>query len=168
MSSPVTTAKSAQSRRSAEMMAAASIRNGSGPQKYAASLCHLLSVRSAIVLEPYCARRCAASADYNPAREVFSFWSTAATLVVADVVSDGAAATCSLVMARPTLLPIVSIKATRLPSVALAEVSALGTQRRQKPVFSLGWTEHANRPTRRKFADERGRTEYRLVEGIGL
>ena len=71
-------------------------------------------------------------------------------------------------MARPTLLPIVSIKATRLPSVAPAEVSAHGMQRRQKPVFSLGWTERANRPARRKFADERGRTEYRLFEGIGL
>src|SRR5215470_15843186 len=126
MSSPVTTAKSAQSRRSAEMMAAASIRNGSGPQKYAVSLCHLLSVRSAIVLGPYCVRRCAASAEDNPVREVFSFWSTAATLVVAGVVSDGAVATCSLVMARPTLLPIVGIKATRLPGAAPAEVSAYG------------------------------------------
>src|SRR6476661_8472273 len=155
MSSPVTTAKSAQSRRSAEMMAAASIRNGSGPQKYAASLCHLLSVRSAIVLGPYCARRCAASADDNPAREVFSCWSTAATLAVAGACSDGAAAMCSLVMARPTLLPMVAIEATRLPTVALAEVSPHGRGADKCRNFSLGWIECADRRRRRKFADER-------------
>src|SRR5262245_60652584 len=153
MSNPVTTAKSAQSRRSAEMMAAASIRNGSGPQKYAASLCHLLSVRSAIVFGPYCTRRCAASADDNPAREVLSFWSTAVTLAVADACSDGAAAMCSLVMARPTLLPMVAIEATRLLTVALAEVPPHGAA--QTNVEFLGWIECADRRKRRKFADER-------------
>src|SRR6476661_5081616 len=126
MSSPVTTAKSAQSRRSAEMIAAASIRNGSGPQKYGTSLCHLLSVRSAIVLGPYCTRRCAASFEDNPVREVFSCWSAAATRVVAGASSDDAVATCSFVMARPTLLPMINIEATRLPAVAPAEVPHYG------------------------------------------
>src|SRR5262245_64942848 len=102
MSNPVTTAKSAQSRRSAEMMAAASIRNGSGPQKYAASLCHLLSVRSAIVFGPYCARRCAASADDNPSRDDFSFWNALAIRVVADDPAGAdETARCSLVMTQP-------------------------------------------------------------------
>src|SRR5262245_30929036 len=104
MSSPVTTAKSPQSRRSAEIMAAASIRNGSGPQKYAVSLCRLLSVRSAIVSGPYCARRLAASADDNPSLEDFSCWNTAATRLLADAPSGiDETASCSLVMASPEL-----------------------------------------------------------------
>src|SRR5262247_4162350 len=121
MSSPATTAKSPQSRRSAEMMAAASIRNGSGPQKYAESFCHLLSVRSAIVLGPYCARRRSASEDDNPSREEFSCWNPVATRARADAPSDAdEAAECSLVMAKPGAAKMKRHQATRLPAPAPA------------------------------------------------
>src|SRR5215510_3183972 len=121
MRSPPTTAKSPQSRRSAEMMAAASIRNGSGPQKYAESFCHLLSVRSVMEFGPYCARRRSASADDNPSREDFSRWNAVATSAVADVPPGvDEAAGCSLVMARPELRKRDGYQATRLPFSAPA------------------------------------------------
>ena len=60
------TLKSAQSCRASEMIAATSIIQGIGPQKYWRSLCQALSSFALISFGPYFSSRCWASAVVKP------------------------------------------------------------------------------------------------------
>ncbi len=75
--SPRMTLKSAQSCLASEMIAATSIIQGIGPQKYCSSLCQGLSSCALMAFGPYCSSRCSASAVVKPRGDDESFANSA-------------------------------------------------------------------------------------------